>query len=1076
MKNVPQQDFTGEEEVPPVDTASIDSGATPEEKEAELNETKRLLEQTIRTAQLGGWEKDFIKGTDYWSEVTRNIYGVDRDFVPTLNTAVEFFQAGEHRQRVMDTFDHAVVTGESFDIEAMVVTAQGQERWVRILGISRLRQGECVGLYGTIQDIDDRKRAEERLKAKTEQYKLAIAGTNDGIFDWDLVTNEVFLSARWKEILGYADDELTNSLETVVSLVWEEDLDRVRKYLDDYLSGKIPTYQIEYRMKHKNGSKRWILVKAAVLRDASGAPVRMAGSHSDITSRRESIEEIERLSLVAKNTNNGVIFTDPERVITWVNEGFTQMTGYLPGEVIGLRPSLLQGKDTDPATVQRIGKKLRQGKTFREVILNYRKDGSPYWNEIHVQPYYDKNGQQLGFFSIQNDITERQKAAEALALQEQTYEQILEHSMAGYWDWDIPSGNEYMSPTFKKMFGYEDHEIENRVESWQRLIFAEDLPHIMRQFDLHVESKGQEPFYDEFRYRHKDGSTVWVLCTGKVIEWDEKGAAKRMIGCHLDITERKKNEEELARSREEALQASQAKSQFLANMSHEIRTPLNGVIGFADLLMKTPLNEMQEQYCDYIYTSGNTLLNIINDILDFSKIESGKLELDPVQTDVVELVEQATDIIKYHAASKHLELLMDVPPGIPRIARLDPVRLKQILINLLSNAVKFTEQGEVEIKLQFSPGSDGRGKYHFAVRDTGIGISEDQRRTLFQAFRQADNSTTRKFGGTGLGLIISHLLAEKMGTPIQLESTPGIGSTFSFSLETDCEEKDEPGEVWTVEKSLVKKVLIIDDHAGSCRILKGYLDSWGVTCKTTGTGFSALELLPRQPFDLVLVDYRMPYINGLDTIRMIRDKLKLSPEMLPVVLLHGSSDDQQMLNQGKELGVFRSLVKPVKATELAEVIRDIGKRADADAEHGVRARISPVKPLLGGGRAPTILLVEDVALNMLLLKAMIGKILPGTQIHEATDGWDALKIVQNEGIDLIFMDLQMPILDGFEATRRIRQWEQETGQLSPLPIIALTAGALKEEQKKAYSCGMNEFLTKPIAREKLEACLRQYFS
>lgn len=537
----------------------------------------------------------------------------------------------------------------------------------------------------------------------------------------------------------------------------------------------------------------------------------------------------------------------------------------------------------------------------------------------------------------------------------------------------------------------------------------------------------------------------------------------------VNLSNRVKAQKELTIAMENAKAASLAKSQFLANMSHEIRTPLNAVIGFTDLLKDTELTPVQKEYVQSANTAGQALLGIINDILDFSKIEAGMLQLECVKTDIIELISNTIDIIRPQAEKKNIELLLNYDVDLPRFAIVDPIRLKQILVNLLSNAIKFTEKGEVELKVVHKREANNKAIFHFSVRDTGIGISDEQKHKLFKAFSQADTSTTRKYGGTGLGLVISDLLAKKMGSKIELESQVGVGSIFSFDLTLDVEE----GQKHTLSDIKFNFALIIDDNENNRKILSKYLENLNIDYTEADNALNALQKYEenKDKIDLILCDYHMPYIDGIETIKMLKQRFNINHSQQPVVILHSSSSNPDLFSKCDELGIKYRITKPVKFEDLINCFYNFLDSKVETNNFQTNQAIKQVEDIKNDKKIK-ILIVEDVALNMKLIVNILTKLEYNLEIHQAENGLKALEVYSNQSPDIILMDVQMPELDGISATKKIREIEKNLPKRTT--IIALTAGALKEEREACLNAEMDDFLTKPIEKNKVIEIIKKF--
>jgi signal transduction histidine kinase/response regulator RpfG family c-di-GMP phosphodiesterase len=505
------------------------------------------------------------------------------------------------------------------------------------------------------------------------------------------------------------------------------------------------------------------------------------------------------------------------------------------------------------------------------------------------------------------------------------------------------------------------------------------------------------------------------------------------------------------KAKDEAEAANRAKSEFLANMSHEIRTPLNGVVGFTDLVLKTELSKTQHQYLNIVHQSANALLNIINDILDFSKIEAGKLELDLVKCNVYELVSQVADVVSFGANKKGLEMLLNMTQDLPTYIYIDEIRIKQVLINLLGNAIKFTREGEIELKISpFHCFSDGHCTFRFEVRDTGTGIPEHKQKRIFEAFSQEDESITKNYGGTGLGLTISNKLLALMGSHLELKSTPKQGSTFFFDLTVKSEEGEEKN---FPNIEYIKKILLVDDNDHNRCIIKNMLSTYNIEILEASDGFEALHKIETdREYDLILVDYQMPHMDGLETIKKIKEVYPIPEEKYAIILMHGASDHEIILEACEEMNLDHHLVKPIKLQDLFLSLSHLRDKINPEK----KANEQPIEASYQG--ACKVLIADDNPTNLFLARSIIEKFSPNVTIIEAKNGLEAYNYCQKDCPSIIFMDLQMPRMNGWEATINIL----ELPHCSHVPIIALSAGNLLEEKEKSYEVGMVDFILKPI--------------
>jgi PAS domain S-box-containing protein len=961
------------------------------------------------------------------------------------------------------------------------------------------------------RDITERKRAEEKLRESEDYYRTILETATDGISLTDAGGIFTYVNPAYAEMLGYAPQELIG--QPYLPLLHPNEVDAsIQAFAEAVANPGRRLEPIQARLRRKDGS--WCVIETTGGFLGSG----IVASSRDITAQKEAEDQLRRLNEkleqrvaertaqleaafaertrlaeILEATSDMVAFATLDGKPLYVNHAGRRMVG-IPD---GLDVTRLTFEDMYPPEVLEtfaavgIPTAMRDGTWSGEVTLKHR-DGQlipvSIVGIIHFQP----DGAPTHLSAIIRDIS-RQKQVEAeLRHAKEAAEQALAESrrlaaiIEATSDYvgiaDLQGQMRYLNQAGRVMVGVA---AQDDIHAYHMADFlSSQVLTMMEAWIAENLAKQNDVDLLEAALQHLDGQEIPASIVG-IIHRDASGIPESLSAVIRDISEQKRAEAELKQAKEAAEAANKAKSTFLANMSHEIRTPMNAVIGMTSLLLNTPLDDKQRDFVETIRTSGDALLTIINDILDFSKIEAGKLDLERQPLDLRSCIEAALDLLAPHAVEKGIDLVYELSEDVPGGIVGDVTRLRQILVNLLSNAIKFTEHGEVVVSVSTTnhrpPTTDAVGSVvsgrssvvdlHFSVKDTGIGIPPDKIDRLFQSFSQIDASTTRQFGGTGLGLAISKRLAELMGGTMWAESAgAGQGTTFSFTVRAPAAPAPVRSHLHSRQPLLTgKRLLVVDDHPTNRRILSLQAQTWGMECVAAASPQAALALLRQgERFDLAVLDMHMPEMDGGALAVALCEEHSQQGWHFPLILLTSLGyETRPELDTVECFAAY--LTKPVKPSQLYDVLIGVLAGEDRAAHRSLeRAPAITDRALLAERLPLRILLAEDVAVNQKFALFALEEL--GYSADVAANGREVLAALQRQPYDVILMDVQMPELDGLEATRRIRR---VFGAGRQPHIIAMTANAMQGDRELCLEAGMDDYVSKPVYLDELRAALER---
>jgi len=1076
--------------------------------EIKLKTNEIQLTEAQHIANLGSWEWDVLTNKVRWSDELFSIFGLQpQESGATFETFLTFVHPDDRKiaeSAIAQAFEDKVFP----QYEYRITRPNGTLRVLQANGqVSDDETGRIIKMVGTVLDITERKRAETEREVISE------------------VIQSVNLTANLDELLTLIHESLGKVVyaeNCFVSLYDKETGLFDRCFYVDQCTPNAPPQQLRRSCSayvYRTGrpllmndakfqqllaqgdvelvgapSPSWLGVPLKTTSETLGVLVVQHYEQDNAYTERDAeflstvgaqiavAIERKRADEALKESDRrfrdlfydapvGYHELDTEGRITCVNSTELLMVGYSSEEMIGhhVWEFIEEAGVAHAAFLERLVGKAPPGTVERSFR---RKDGTLMEVQLDDRMLHDPSGRIMGVRATMLDITERKRTEEAVKASEAKFKDLFDDAPVAYHELDREGRITRVNRAELDMLGYTAEELVGRP-IWD-LVFEKVSHEAVKQ-----KLTGTVPRQSyERTFIRKDGTLVPVMVEDRLI-YDAEGKVTGIRTTLHDITRQKQMEEDLRQARDTAVESARLKSEFLANMSHEIRTPMNGVIGMTGLLLDTDLDEEQRDCAETIRGSGESLLTIINDILDFSKMEAGKLQFEKLDFLLNNVVEDTIELLAGRAHQKKIEFASLVCNDVPTALRGDPGRLRQVLTNLIGNAIKFTDHGEVVVRVEKESETDEDVVVRFMVSDTGIGISEAAQKPLFQAFTQADGSTTRKYGGTGLGLAISKQLVELMGGEIGVDSKSGQGSTFWFTARFDKQVAKavlpQP-QLMSLEKL---RVLIVDDNATNRKILSHQLGSWGMIHQEADSGIHALELLRSAaakgaPYDFAVLDLMMPGMDGFEVARTIKSDPSLAGIHLVMLTSFGERGHGAT---ARDAGVAAYLTKPVRQSQLFDCLANVISAAAATPKRQVTSpQASPnllTKHTLKEAKVSSnklILLAEDNIVNQKVAIRQLQKL--GYRCDAVANGREAIEALERIQYDLVLMDCQMPEMDGYEATAEIRR--REAGSPRRTIIIAMTAHALTGDREKCITAGMDDYLSKPVKVDELAERLERW--